>query len=390
MKKKMFAVACVLMMLSTATLMAQEALTVGEVLQQITAHNLQLQAMAGEQQALQAERSAENTLGETTVEYSPFYMHGTDGLASSELIVSQEVDFPTRFAARRRVANSQSASEQLQLLTLRRDILLQAKELCIDAIAQQEQQSLLKMRLAAADVLDTMMQRRLSLGDATQLDVNRVRLDRMEVQTALAEGTAALQSTLLELKALNGGQPIARVMADSTLLAVQSLPSVENMLEVRSAQAQQDAARQAVRAEQQGWLPRLTMGYRRNTDAGMSLHGVLVGGSLPLFSQSGRLRAARLRKQAAALQTEEARRQAEAQLQTDICQAEQLSQALQAYDEPLMQQTLQLLMRAVQLRQIPITTYFTEADAIYRKLNERLILQGNYLKAIARLQKEIL
>lgn len=388
MKKIPFAVACALMLMSATTLMAQEALTVGEVLRQIAAHNLQLQALAGEQQALQAERAAENTLGETTVEYSPFYMHGVDGLASSELIVSQEVDFPTRFAARRRVANSQSAAEQLQLLTLRRDILLQAKELCIDAIARQEQLALLQLRLAAADTLDAMMQRRLSLGDATQLDVNRIRLDRMEVQTALTEGKAALQSTLLELKALNGGHPIDRVLADSTLQTVQTLPLIDNTLEVRSAQAQQDASQQAVRAERQGWLPRLTMGYRRNTDAGMSLHGVLVGGSLPLFSQAGRMRAARLRQQAAALQTEEARQQTEAQLQADANEAEQLHQALQTYDEPLMQQTLQLLMRAVQLRQIPITTYFTEADAIYRKLNERLTLQSNYQKAIARLQKE--
>ncbi|MCF0196943.1 MAG: TolC family protein, partial [Bacteroidaceae bacterium] len=109
---------------------------------------------------------------------------------------------------------------------------------------------------------------------------------------------------------------------------------------------------------------------------------------LSLFSNGKRVRAARHRNVAAALRTEETRQNAQAQLQAQASEVTQLSAALTAYDEPLLHETLRLLMRAVQLGEIPITTYYTEADAIYRKLQERLDIQTRYRKALARLGQQ--
>ena len=74
--------------------------TVGDVLKQIAANNLTLQSAAHDTRADVLDVKATNTLGGPSVEYSPFFTKGYSGVAESELVVSQEIDFPTKYAAR--------------------------------------------------------------------------------------------------------------------------------------------------------------------------------------------------------------------------------------------------------------------------------------------------
>lgn len=79
--------------------------TVGDVLKQIAANNLTLQSAAHDMRADVLDIKATNTLGGPSVEYSPFFTKGYSGVVESELVVSQEIDFPTSMppaASRRR------------------------------------------------------------------------------------------------------------------------------------------------------------------------------------------------------------------------------------------------------------------------------------------------
>ena len=107
-----------------STCSAALADTVGDVLKQVAANNLTLQALVHDNQADVLDIKASNTLGGPSVEYSPFFTKGYSGVAESELVVSQEIDFPTKYAARNKQAKmQQSVGEQL-LAKQRRDILL--------------------------------------------------------------------------------------------------------------------------------------------------------------------------------------------------------------------------------------------------------------------------
>ena len=70
---------------------------IDELLQQIERNNKSLQALRQENEAARQEIRSQNNLEDPSVEYSPFYTKGTDGMSSSELVVSQGFDFPTRF-----------------------------------------------------------------------------------------------------------------------------------------------------------------------------------------------------------------------------------------------------------------------------------------------------
>ena len=64
------------------------------VLQEIERNNLELKALRSENRASVLDMKGENSLEAPSVEYSPFFRNGVSGVASSELVVSQEFDFP--------------------------------------------------------------------------------------------------------------------------------------------------------------------------------------------------------------------------------------------------------------------------------------------------------
>ncbi|MDE7085998.1 MAG: hypothetical protein K2O48_04850 [Prevotella sp.] len=74
------------------------------IIASVEANNTLLKAVRSGNAATVAEVKSENTIGETSVEYSPFFRKGVGGTASSELIVSQEFDFPTVYGARSKSA----------------------------------------------------------------------------------------------------------------------------------------------------------------------------------------------------------------------------------------------------------------------------------------------
>ena len=111
-----------------------QAQTVDEVLSQIERNNKELQAQEQTIRASKLEVQAENNLEDPSVEYSPFYTRGISGMSSSELVVTQGFDFPTLYAARRQSGKWKQEVLDRQLRIFRRDILLNAKNLCLDLI----------------------------------------------------------------------------------------------------------------------------------------------------------------------------------------------------------------------------------------------------------------
>lgn len=363
------------------------------VLRTIEENNTALRAAREANRATMTQRRAENSVGATSVEYSPFYGSGISGTASSELIVSQEFDFPTLYAARKKSNDMQQQVLDLQYMTLRRDILLQAEKLCYDYVTAERMRALLLQKQQNSDSLLTVYEKRLKHGEATILDLNRIRMDRMAVMTEVARYEGNRRSIMLELQKLNGGKAeLPDIICDEGSTALAPLPdihAVRTTLEEQTATAALEASRQEVKVEKQGWIPKLTMGYRRNTEQKEATNGFLVGVQMPLFSNGGKVKAARQRVEAARQEEENTKVEARAALTARYAEAEQLLAMLKAYDVPLMQQTLALLLRAVNAGELSIATYYQEANTIYSSLLERLTLENEYNKKNSELNAQL-
>lgn len=366
---------------------------IGDVLKQVASNNLTLQALAHDNQADVLDIKASNSIGGPSVEYSPFFTKGYSGVAESELVVSQEIDFPTKYAARNKQAKMQNIVGEQLLIKQRRDILLQAQLLCIDLIRLNQTLSMLHERLSNSETLLQMYQKRMDAGDANALELNKVKLDCMEVRTLVNEAQGERTSLLQQLRQLNGGKPI-----DVIDTVLPEYPQITNFESYRALALASDAdvavAQTALRAadmnlklQKNEWLPNISFGYRRNTEHGEGINGFLVGVSFPLYSNSNNVKAARQRRESAELQVMQAQNEAEATLRTNYEQLQGLQQVIDHSDVKLLQESLTLFAKALQQGEITALVYYVEINSIYEKLQRHIDLHCQSVKLLAELHK---
>lgn len=366
---------------------------IGDVLKQVAVNNLTLQALAHDNQADVLDIKASNSIGGPSVEYSPFFTKGYSGVAESELVVSQEIDFPTKYAARNKQAKMQHTVGEQLLAKQRRDILLQAQLLCIDLIRLNQTLSMLHERLANSETLLQMYQKRMDAGDANALELNKVKLDCMEVRTLVNEAQGERTSLLQQLKQLNGGKPI-----DVTDTVLPEYPQITNFesyralalasdVDVAVAQTALRAADMNLKLQKNEWLPNISFGYRRNTEHGEGINGFLVGVSFPLYSNSNNVKAARQRRESAELQVLQAQNEAEASMRTNYEQLLGLQQVIDHSDVKLLQESLDLFAKALQQGEITALVYYVEINSIYEKLQRHIDLHCQSVKLLAELHK---
>lgn len=366
---------------------------IGDVLKQVASNNLTLQALAHDNQADVLDIKASNSIGGPSVEYSPFFTKGYSGVAESELVVSQEIDFPTKYAARNKQAKMQNIVGEQLLIKQRRDILLQAQLLCIDLIRLNQTLSMLHERLANSETLLQMYQKRMDAGDANALELNKVKLDCMEVRTLVNEAQGERTSLLQQLRLLNGGKPI-----DVIDTVLPEYPQITNFESYRALALASDAdvavAQTALRAadmnlklQKNEWLPNISFGYRRNTEHGEGINGFLVGVSFPLYSNSNNVKAARQRRESAELQVMQAQNEAEASMRTNYEQLQGLQQVIDHSDVKLLQESLTLFAKALQHGEITALVYYVEINSIYEKLQQHIDLHCQSVKLLAELHK---
>lgn len=379
----------ILTTLCLAFAVVSQAQTIDDVLRSIEENNKTLQAQRQATQAGKMEIQIRNNLEDPSVEYSPFFAKGVDGMASSELVVTQGFDFPTLYAARRQSGKLQQEVLEHQQQAARREVLLTAKNLCLDLIRLNQENALLTERKRNSDELLKLFEERFEKGDAGILEVNKIKMEQMSIQTEVAQNNAAHRTALQQLLAMNGNLPLefsadtypqVEPINDYNTLYNEVMTTNAGLLE---ADAAVRAAAKEVNVNKQSWLPKIEVGYRRNTSVGEKSNGFLVGGSLPLFSNRKKTKIARAQALSAQLQLDDARLQTEAQVQSRFNEMQQLREAMQAYDVTLMHKTLRLLNDAVKAGQLSVIDFYVEAENVYKNLQAYIALENQYQKLMA-------
>lgn len=369
------------------------AQSINDILKSVEQNNKELQAMNERGKAQALDIDAQNNLSDPSIEYSPFFAKGVSGVASSELVVKQGFDFPTLYAARSKSGKLQKDVVNLDYLASRCNILLSAKQLCLDLILLNQEHELLEKRRKNAEELLAIYETRMKNGDATILELNKVKMDRMNVQTEVTQNEAAHQTALQSLLALNGNMPLEFDQKDypasQGVVDYEALydKAVASELTLRSARADVLASEQNVKVNKQNWLPKFEVGYRRNTDGSDASNGFMVGASFPLFSGRNKLKSAKAKLQESTLQLDNVKVQTENNVRSKVNEMKQLRKAADTYDTALLNSTLDLLRKAVEGGELSIIEYYVEADAIYKNLQTQMQLENQYQKAYAELTK---
>ena len=382
-----------IIMLMLCLPIGMQAQNIDQVLQSIEANNKELLSQKQLTKAQKMENRTENNLPDPTVSYSSFYKNGAGPGHGTELVATQGFDFPTQYITRNRQAEMENEAIDLQQQAFRRDVLLRAKNLCLDLILLNQEKALMDIRMKNADELEALYAKRLEAGDANILEVNKIKMERMNVQTEVAQNNAAHRTALQSLLAMNGNMPVE--FSESTYPEVKEILDYNQLRDevvasdysLQAAVAFTRAAEKQVSVDKQNWLPKLEAGFRRNTDTGISMNGFVVGGSIPLFSNRKKVQIAKAQAISAQLMQEDALLHVENNLMALYNEMTQLKEAMHAYDMPLLYKSLDLLKQALKEGEISLIEYFVEAETVYQNLQARMQLENQYQKVMASIYK---
>lgn len=375
--------------------MRAQSVDIDEVLRRIEANNKELQANAQLITSQKLENKSENNLPDPTLSYSHLWGTKDKDETIGELVVSQSFDFPTLYATRGQVNRLKTGALDAQSTAFRQQLLLQAKEICLDILMLQQQQRLLDERLKQAEELSAYYKKRLETGDANVLETNKINLELLNVRTEARTNRTTLENKWQELTALNSNQPLQ--ISSLSEYPLHPLPADYEQLreEVIASDAalwslsnESAAARKQISVSKQGWLPKLELGYRRNTESGTPFNGVVVGFSFPIFENRNKVKIAKAQSMNIDFQKENATLQAESSLAQLYREAQSLQASMQEYQEAFSsQQDLALLKQALTGGQISVIEFFVEVSVIYQSKQNLLQLENQYQKVMAQIYK---
>jgi outer membrane protein TolC len=381
----------------TAALQTATAQSIDDILNNVAAHNPEIRVARLNAEAGKQESRAANNLSDPTVSYARQWgKEGNETSVITELEVAQSFDFPTAYVARHKVNAHRAKAFDAEAESVRRRVLLEAKELCIDIIGLRQEQLVLRRRLADAQQLADIYKQRLTLGDATILDVNKTQMELLGARTNYDLNERDLQTKLGELQTLNGGEALALEATEfpSVLLPTDKAAWRDSVALPRDADVARSAydaqaAEVAVGAQRMSGLPKLQVGFRRDTDIETPYNGVVVGFSIPLFENRGKVKQAKATAAAATLLRQQTLTEASNTFDRLYDEATALANTLRTYEQTLnTTATLDALRTALDGGELSLIVYLGEASSVYELHETYIELQMRYQKLVAQLMKE--
>lgn len=391
MKKNIF-ICTILLLGGACELRAQSHIE--EVLRSVEANNKELQANAQLVASQKLEAKTENNLPDPTLSYAHLWGAKDKSETIGELVISQSFDFPSLYATRGKLNRLKSGAYDSQADVFRQDLLLQAKTLCLDIIMLRRQKQILDERLRNAEQLTALYAQRQQTGAGNALETNKINLELLNVKTEASMNETALQNKLRELRTMNGDLPVSfeddqyppvPFPSDYERLKAEVLGADRSLLAMSDASA---VAQKQIAVSKSQWLPKLELGYRRNTETGTPFNGVVVGFSFPLFENRSKVKIAKTQAMNIDLQRKGATLQAESRLSQLYQEARNLHASMEEYQKTFRaQRDLELLKQALSGGQISVIEYFVEVSVLYQSQLNYLQLENQYQKAMAEIYK---
>lgn len=380
----------ILALLATTSLYAQNS--VDKVLLSIENNNTTLKALKEQSNADKLANRTGIFLSSPDIEFN--YLWGTPGNVGNrnDIKVTQTLDFATIAGMRSRVADSQNGLVELQYKADRINVLLQAKQYCLDLIYYNALSVELRLRLGHAQTIADAYRDKLDRGDANALEYNKIQLNLSTVRGELARVEVERKALLSELKRLNGGVEIPfddfqypnvmlPVSFDSWFVAAQEKSPV-----LQYVKQEVEVSKKQVTLSKGMGLPSLSAGYMREKVVGQDYQGISVGLAIPMWDNKNRVKQARAALLAAESREVDSRLQFYGQLQNLYERVVGLNAAAVEYRKTLIDVNSGILLKkALDAGEISLLEYIVEIGLYYNTVNQTLEAERDFQKAFAEL-----
>lgn len=365
---------------------------ISDVLKSIENNNKALQAGQRLNETQKLEARTGNYLPNPTVELNQLWADRSVGGNANELAVTQSFDFPTVYFNKNKLAKLKSSTSDYQYAATRQQILLKAQQICQEIIYLRKQKHLLDERLKNAERLEALYNQRFASGDANQLELNKIQLEKINANNASRRNQSALRSQLEQLQALNGG--ISIEFSDDEFINTPVLPDFSQLETtyldadptLKSLEGESESAQREIKVSRALTLPKFDIGYRRNGGSDQTMNGFRIGMSIPLWENKNTVKRAKAQAEYTALNVEDNTETLKATLKELYLQAQSLQLSKEEYARTLdNQRSEELLNKSLEAGQISMIDYFVEITILYDSIQNYLEVEKEYHNLLAQL-----
>ncbi|GET31212.1 transporter [Prolixibacter bellariivorans] len=385
-----------ILLLFTMVLVFCPAMAQNELLQLLQAAeeaNPNLEAGRKLKEAQQWEYRTGLTPSDPEIEFG-FMPGNSDELGDKKIFsATQSLDFPSVYHYRNKLANSRSNKSEMDYRDFRQQLLLETQLTYYELVYQKKRDRYLTDRVQNTVKLHESLNQKMERGEATILEVNKARIQRIELENQLTLIKANEQQLVEKLTWLCGDSlPVLRQFSyrEEILPGRDSLFSdiIRSRPDLLSAKARKNVAEEARKLAGARGLPKLIVGYESETVPGEQYGGPKVGISIPLWSNKNNVKRAKAQQEWAAVQYAGKVKQAGFELEHTYSQVESLQKSVKNYRKGLEEMSsMQLLNKSLQLGQISIINYVTEMNYYIGAYENFLSAEHDYYRALAVLMR---
>jgi Outer membrane protein len=362
------------------------------VLTQIEANSTTLQALREQMEAQKLGNRTGIFLSNPEVEFN--YLWGSPSAIGNrtDFAVKQSLDFPTAYGHRNQISKLENTNAELAYKAERINLLLRAKQVCIELVYYNSLVKEYGVRLENAEQIADAYKTKLENGEANAIENNKAQMNLTAVQNEVTLLETERSILLSELKRLNGGQNIdftqnsysggvlPENFDDWYSYAETESPTLEYVSGQISISEKQTKLNRAL------GLPKFTAGYMSEKVVGERFQGVLVGVSIPLWENKNKVKQARAQMSANQSMLADTKVQFYNRLQGLYMKATNLQQSASKYRAALSAfNNESLLKKALDAGEVSLLNYLMEIEYYYGAVNNVLKAEKDFELSFAEL-----
>lgn len=283
--------------------------------------------------------------------------------------LSYGMEWPGVYGARREVAEAQRQANAAEASAVAYEKRLEILTEIGTYLYADRRLEIMRRMAESTDSLMHIAERSLRGGQMSRIDLSKLQLERGRVNTQIANIEGEKRESEGRLQTLNGGHDCTSLLAtiDRTFVMT-PLHSLELYLEealerpqVTQAMAELHAAQHGVQVAKGEGLPGFSIGYAHEFEDGMHFNGANLGITLPLFSNRGKVKAAKAAEAAAEFRKSTAVEQAESDIRAMYDEVLALDESLKVPTEVFRDTDYStLLFKAYKGGEISLVDYLQE------------------------------
>ncbi|WP_113924742.1 TolC family protein [Cognataquiflexum aquatile] len=365
-----------------------------DILVEIEKNNKTLQANAQNTEAQKLGFKSNNPLYNPNVEYDFMYGFPLSAGNQRDFLVNQAFDFPTSYSKRKQLSEGRVSQSDFQYNAGRQEILFEAKSTCIELIYRNKLHIQLQERKAFTESLLASFEKRLSTGEGNILDVNKARLQLIEINKDFQLNLSQVNQLTQRLTGLNGGEeltfksteyPVLDPIGDFEELfgEIQSKDPTLKFVEMDIASAQKQLELSKSLA-----LPKLEAGFRHQAILGQRFNGFHFGTTIPLWENKYKVRQSEAELSTSGLKVLQFQNDKYSSSRQLYEKYQKLSVTLNEYQNVLSAlNSKEYLDKALAVGHISTIEYFLESNYYYMAYNNYLQTEFEYHVTVAEILK---